>query len=261
MIPTHLTNGGVTYDEEILCRTCRIRSMIATTPQDPELPSLISLEERYHAYWQLIRGSVNRRVLGDERRWPTIEQELTDGGRQLLYGDPSGWYSYLVRRWIRRLANQGITVEEQYSNGIFDTAQRELMRIEREMPINEPLGHLPRPYLSDWEGVTYLTVNRTRTTLPRVEAFVSSLAIIDPSTIPAEDRRCAICLEPYPSADTTEPSSGEDIARLPCAGRHTFGLDCLRELYLSNTDGFVSCPLYREKFLTALVDDDSDESI
>lgn len=100
--------------------------MVTFRPEDPELPGLIGLQERDDAQMQL---AVN--VWDRERQYeaePDQEEKLTEKERQLLYRNPCGWYSEQVRAWIGELAKQGVTsVIEQYSTGIFDTVQREII--------------------------------------------------------------------------------------------------------------------------------------
>ena len=78
----------------------------------------------------------------------------------------------------------------------------------------------------------------------RIERSSSSLEIVDPTTLPEDERECAICRQIYgePIAD----DDGELAARLPCAGRHVFGLDCLKRVFVPSRNRYLNCPIRRE---------------
>ena len=90
---------------------------------------------------------------------------------------------------------------------------------------------------------------REPTSNPTIDQFISSLPIIDPDSIPAEDRACTICQEPYVRTDATDQNENEEIVRLPCNGGHIFGIDCLKTFWVPNQFDFVTCPLCRERFV------------
>ena len=129
--------------------------MITSRPQDPELPGLIGLQERDDAQTQL---AVNIRVRDRKRQYETVpdqEGKLTEKERQLLYRNPCGWYSEQVRACISELTKEGVTsVTEQYSTGVFDAVQQELIYQEelKSSPcIQEMMDNLQREQTEDME--------------------------------------------------------------------------------------------------------------
>jgi hypothetical protein len=156
------------------------------------------------------------------------------GGIEQIVEDEDAWefFHHSVFRWQQNMSEGGLLVLDGES--ILD-----------ELDIGEESHTLTRWLKGDlpWEEELQKVAQK------------SIMEILQPESIPEEDRKCAICYEEFETHGLLDVALMWEEKHLPvkvrCRGQHVLGSTCLYQWMIELSPRSYNCPMCRDKLVDA----------